>query len=150
MDTISVLSTILVNLLTLISILVVIRKEKRRELRESEQRYKELVQTIVAEKDKEYQKEQKVFGKIQEVENTLNNELEILKMNVHFSESQKAVEIEKLRASIENLMILIKGLNDRVSELVQRLNDIEKLTKVVYEFIGYTKGEKNAKRKSQQ
>ncbi|ROL55654.1 hypothetical protein D9V84_11155 [Bacteroidetes/Chlorobi group bacterium Naka2016] len=144
------ITSILVNLATMLSILVALANAMRKAKIEQEERHERLVQEISAQKDKEFLRDEKILNRIKELENSYDNEIGIMKMNIQQIDTQRAIESEKLRASVEKLMVSIEGLNDRVSELVKRVSEIEKLTKVLYEFIGYTKGEKNAKRKTNQ
>lgn len=144
------LSSLLVNILTIVSILLVIRHERKKEMRHNQERYQALVKAISEQKDKEYQKEQRFLERIHKIEHMYDNELEAVRMSIQQNEGKKTIEIEKLNASIEKLMLLIEGLNTKIAEMMRRVSELENLTKVLYEFIGYTKGEKNATQRGRQ
>jgi len=133
--------TILSSIATLISVILLLKFEYRK-------RHQELIQAITNQKDKEFEKEKEWIAKFKEFEISYDEELERIKMSIQKVESEKAIDMEKLRASLEKLMVSVEALNAKVTELVQRISDLEKFTKTIHEFIGFTKGEKSSRRKN--
>jgi len=141
MEAINPWISVLASLATIVSVIFIVRVEYRN-------RHQDLIKAITEQKEREFEKEKEWFTKFEEFEISYNEELERIRMSIQKVENEKALDMEKLRASLEKLMVSVEALNAKVTELVQRISELEKFTKTIHEFIGFTKGEKSSRRKN--
>ncbi len=148
MEGLLVITSILMNLATILSVILLLRSEQRKKRKWEEEKHKELVQTIVSQKEQEYERERQLEARFGQIREVYDCEIEEIKMSVEDHKKEQAVEIEKLKSSIEKLHLMVDNLSRDISKIGEDISKIQGFVREVYEFMGYTKGETNARKRT--